>query len=92
MSSPQYDWHKIADVKEEISFASNGLEGSTCQLIGPSLAPSRVSPLPRKRLMLSAPAARSLRSITNLGAFTLNMNSSGVASCHFWNVAGFCKP
>ena len=25
MSSLQYDWHKIADVKEEISFASNGI-------------------------------------------------------------------
>ena len=25
MSSPEYDWHKIADVKEEISFASNGI-------------------------------------------------------------------
>ena len=42
--------------------------------------------------MLDALSARFLRCVTNRGALTLNTNPSGVSSCHFLNVAGFCKP
>ena len=42
--------------------------------------------------MLDAAVASCLRFVTNLGALTLNTNPSGVSSCHFLNVAGFCKP
>jgi hypothetical protein len=42
--------------------------------------------------MLDPASARFLRWVTNRGALTLNTKPSGVSSCHFWNVAGFCKP
>jgi hypothetical protein len=50
------------------------------------------TPLPRNRSMLDAPSGSRLRCVVNLGAFTLKTKPSGVSSCHFWKVAGFCVP
>ena len=74
-----------------MSPASNLLVGGSCQLIGPSLSPSSVTPLSKNRPIDGPASASTRRLVAKRGALTANTKFSGVSSRHFANVAGVCE-
>jgi len=58
--------------------------------MGPSLSPSSVTPLSKKRLIDWSASSGVFRITAKRGAFTLKMKSSGVSSRHFAKLAALC--
>ena len=63
-----------------------------CQLTGPSLSFSSMTPLAKKRSIDSPASASTLRLVAKRGPFTAKTKSSGVSSCHLRKLSGFCEP
>ena len=63
-----------------------------CQLTGPSLSFSSITPLPKKRSTDSPASASTRRLVAKRGPLTAKTKSSGVSSCHLRKLAGFCEP
>lgn len=59
-----------------------------CQLIGPSLGPSKVRPWLRKISIDPAPSTSTFLLVVNRLALTAKTKSSGVSSRHFIQVSG----
>ena len=63
-----------------------------CQLTGPSLSPSSITPVRKNRSTDSPASASTLRLVANRGPLTAKTKSSGVSSTHLRKLSGFCEP